>query len=71
MDTGWASSTFPVDIFKGWGLDPKGKDIGPNGQFFKHDIAEAKKLLAAAGFASGTSYKSTYFTTLELWTRLR
>jgi peptide/nickel transport system substrate-binding protein len=39
-----------------WGdywLDPKGKDFGPNAKYFKHDVAEAKKLMAAAGFANG------------------
>ena len=31
-------------------LDPQGKDIGDGGQYFKHDIASAKKLVQAAGF---------------------
>ena len=34
--------------FAEW-LDPFGKDFGPNAKFFKQNIAEAKKLLAAAG----------------------
>jgi peptide/nickel transport system substrate-binding protein len=42
---------------KGWGeywLDPYGKDAGPDAAAnFKFDIANAKKLLSAAGFASG------------------
>src|SRR6185436_4256587 len=29
------------------------KDFGPNGKYFKHDLAEAKKLLAAAGYPNG------------------
>ena len=29
------------------------KAFGPNAKYFKHDVAEAKKLLAAAGFANG------------------
>ena len=37
----------------GWWLDPQGKDFGPNAKYFKHNVAEAKKLLAAAGFANG------------------
>ncbi len=41
---------------KGWGeyyVDPFGKDTGEGGANFKHDVAEAKKLLSAAGFANG------------------
>ena len=34
-------------------LNPKGKDFGPNAKNYQYDVAEAKKLLAAAGFASG------------------
>jgi peptide/nickel transport system substrate-binding protein len=33
------------------------QEFGPNGSYFKKDIAEAKKLLAAAGFADGLSFK--------------
>jgi ABC-type transport system substrate-binding protein len=33
-----------------WWLDPKSKEFGPNGQYFRYDMAEAKKLLAAAGY---------------------
>jgi peptide/nickel transport system substrate-binding protein len=36
-----------------WWLDPRGADMGPNAKFFKHDPAEAKKLLAAAGYPDG------------------
>jgi peptide/nickel transport system substrate-binding protein len=34
-------------------LDPKGKDFGPNAKYFQHDPAEARKLLAAAGYPNG------------------
>lgn len=44
---------------EGWWLDPKGKDFGPNAKYFKLDVAEAKKLLAAAGFPNGFETKST------------
>ncbi len=33
-------------------LDPNGKEIGEGGKYFKHDVAEAKKLLAATGSPS-------------------
>src|SRR5262249_16416206 len=42
----------------GWWLDPKGKEFGPNARYFQHDIAEGKKLLAAAGYANGFSISS-------------
>ncbi len=41
---------------RGWGdywLDPFGKDAGPDAANWKFSIPEAKKLLTAAGFASG------------------
>ena len=43
----------------GW-LDPRGKDFGPNAKYFVHDLAEAKKLMAAAGYSSGFEVKSNY-----------
>jgi len=36
-----------------WWLDPKGPDFGPNARYFKYDPAEARKLLAAAGYPNG------------------
>jgi peptide/nickel transport system substrate-binding protein len=35
------------------------REFGPNAKYFKRDIAEAKKLLAAAGFANGLNFKIT------------
>src|SRR5262249_45377259 len=46
-----------------WRLDPEGKDFGPNAKYFKPDVAEAKKMLAAAGFANGVDH-DVYFGTL-------
>ncbi len=48
---------------EGWWLDPQGKDFGPNAKFYKHDIAEAKKLLAAAGFPNGVDTASHHIVT--------
>ena len=42
-----------------WFLDPKGPDIGSAGQWFKHDPAQAKSLLTAAGHAD-TTFKFIY-----------
>jgi ABC-type transport system substrate-binding protein len=50
--------------YPGWLLDPKAKDFGPNAKFFKQDLAESKKLLAAAGHANGLDY-NVYFGTLS------
>jgi peptide/nickel transport system substrate-binding protein len=36
-----------------WWLDPRGPDFGPNAKYFKYDPAEARKLLAAAGYPNG------------------
>ena len=47
----------------GWGrfwLDPKSEKAGPGGKFFKYDPAEAKKLLAAAGYTDSKPFEVTY-----------
>jgi peptide/nickel transport system substrate-binding protein len=53
--TGWNSHLAYRDPFigGGWFLDPQGKDFGPNARYFKFDLAEAKKLLSAAGQPNG------------------
>jgi ABC-type transport system substrate-binding protein len=48
-------------FFPGMWLDPQGKDFGPNAKWFTlgdraKDLAEAKKLLGAAGFANGIDF---------------
>jgi peptide/nickel transport system substrate-binding protein len=50
-----------------WWLDPTGPDIGPGGDFYKYDVAEAKKLFAAAGVTSLDApmhFSSTVYTTV-------
>jgi peptide/nickel transport system substrate-binding protein len=43
-------------FWKGWFLNAKDeKAFGPNAKNFKQDIGEAKKLMAAAGYANGLS----------------
>jgi peptide/nickel transport system substrate-binding protein len=51
VETRW-NTALSGDVFEGWWLDPKGKDFGPNGKFYQHNVAEAKKLLAAAGYTT-------------------
>jgi peptide/nickel transport system substrate-binding protein len=41
-------------------LDPTGKDFGPNAKYFQQNIAEGKKLVAAAGFANGLEAVANY-----------
>ncbi len=43
-----------------WWIDPKGAKMGDAAKYFKYDPAEAKKLLDAAGFASGLDAKYQY-----------
>jgi ABC-type transport system substrate-binding protein len=57
VETGWNTATSPSD-YKGWWIDPQSKEFGENGKFYNHDIAEAKKLMAAAGLASGITVNS-------------
>jgi peptide/nickel transport system substrate-binding protein len=43
-----------------WWLDPQGSEFGPNAVYFQHNIEEAKKLLAAAGYPDGIDVTSSY-----------
>jgi peptide/nickel transport system substrate-binding protein len=36
-----------------WWTDPRGKEMGDQAKWFQYDVAEAKKLMAAAGYANG------------------
>jgi peptide/nickel transport system substrate-binding protein len=51
VETRWNSHVVATE--EGTWLDPRGKDFGPNAKYFKFDLAEAKKLLAAAGYPNG------------------
>jgi ABC-type transport system substrate-binding protein len=51
---------------EGFWVDPQGKAFGPNAKYLMHDLAEAKKLLTAAGYANGIELTSNYITSGEL-----
>jgi peptide/nickel transport system substrate-binding protein len=56
------NSALPADFGDAW-LDPQGKDFGENAKYYQYNVAEAKKLLAAAGHANGVNVKSNRITT--------
>jgi ABC-type transport system substrate-binding protein len=41
-------------------LDPRGNNFGPNAKYYEYNVAEAKKLLAAAGFPDGLDVTSSF-----------
>src|SRR5205807_8092660 len=53
IETRWNTALPATDDVYDWWLDPKGKEFGENAKYLKMDIAEAKKLMAAAGYANG------------------
>src|SRR5207237_4888862 len=58
VDTRWNSHLPQID---GWWIDPRDtKNFGANAKYFQHDVTEAKKLLAAAGYPNGLDIVSTY-----------
>ncbi len=67
VDTRW-NTAVRADDFSGWWVDPKSKDFGPNAMYYQHDIAEAKKLLTAAGYANGLDVESYWVTGVEYGT---
>ena len=50
--------------FNDFWLNPQDKKFGENAKYLSHNVAEAKKLLAAAGFANGFSFDMYYSTSL-------
>lgn len=63
-------STSLIGTFEGWWMDPRSKEFGPNAKNFEHNIAEAKKLMSAAGHPNGFNMTSHYVTSSELGTTL-
>jgi peptide/nickel transport system substrate-binding protein len=64
IDSRWDSHL--ISSQEGWWLNPKDeKTFGANAKYFKYDLAEAKKLLAAAGHA-GFEAPANFVTSPEL-----
>ncbi len=61
LETRWNTAVY--NVADGWWLDPKGKDFGPNAKYFQFNLDEAKKLVAAAGYANGLDIDAQYVTT--------
>jgi ABC-type transport system substrate-binding protein len=60
LDNSVAFNTTLSPAWNGYWVDPKGKDFGPNSKYYEHNVAEAKKLLAAAGIPNGGSFDFFY-----------
>jgi ABC-type transport system substrate-binding protein len=52
VETAWETA-LQSDAWSGWFLDGKSEDFGPNSRFLRQNLAEARKLVEAAGFPDG------------------
>ena len=52
FETRWHTA-LAAGAYEGYWLDPRSKEFGDNGKYYQYNIAEAKKLLAAAGHPNG------------------
>jgi ABC-type transport system substrate-binding protein len=65
----WNSSLQALDVLEGWWLDPRSKAFGPNAKYYEHNVADAKKLLSAAGYGNeGPEITSNHFTSGQFGT---
>ena len=62
VESFWNSHLAARDAFRGggWWLDPQDSSFGENAKYFQFNLAEAKKLLAAAGYGDGFEVKFGY-----------
>ncbi len=58
MEMVWNSAL--TTNWPGWWLDPRGKELGAGAKNFQFDLAEAKKLVSAAGLSPTQEIKAQY-----------
>lgn len=58
METAWNSVL--TTVWPGWWLDPRGKELGAAAKNYQFDLAEAKKLVSAAGLPASQEIKAQY-----------
>jgi peptide/nickel transport system substrate-binding protein len=64
VGTYWHTALGPAP---GWRLDPKDTSkFGENAKYYQHNVDEAKKLLAAAGYGNGIEVLTSYIRGTEL-----
>jgi ABC-type transport system substrate-binding protein len=58
----------PAGLGQQWWLDPKSAEMGEPAKWYKYDVAEAKKLMDAAGYGDGVDtrlhFSSTIYTNI-------
>ena len=55
----WQGALYAA-TYTGWYLDPRSREFGPNAANFEYDIAEAKRLVEAAGLRTPVQFEMTY-----------
>jgi ABC-type transport system substrate-binding protein len=63
IETRWHSHV--SSGWDGYWVDPQGKDMGDGAKYFQMNVAEAKKLLDAAGYPNGIDTQVAYISTTE------
>jgi peptide/nickel transport system substrate-binding protein len=63
VDTAWSTNGLWAGVYKGWWMDPRDDAFGENKKYFEHNVEEAKKLLASAGYGDGLDVISNQINT--------